>query len=247
MSNHDAHAHWHWEYGPFLVGFGGFFFLPWAFMFQFVYGNGLWAVIALGIAVLFLISGAISWVGHTIGVIHDEGWSPAAMIMFIGTEVMTVAGIIAAYWVVRFQAPIWPPEGSPELHMPLMSTAILIISSFSIAMARRKQMAGDAGGFASMTMVTAVIWIIFAVMTFQGWQDLTSQGFTINTNALGTALYSITGIHFAHIIFGLAILLLAIPPALKGRLSPSYARSMTMYVHFVNILSIWVLFQVYVW
>ena len=84
-------------------------------------------------------------------------------------------------------------------------------------------------------------------MTFSMWSSLMSKGFNIGTNALATGLYGMTGIHFAHIVFGLVIMLLAVGPAFKGRLSPSYARSMTMYVHFVNVLGIWVLLQVFMW
>jgi cytochrome c oxidase subunit 3 len=230
-----------------MVGFGAGLFLPWAFMFQFVYHQGLFAVVALALGALLLLIGGLGWVGETIGVIQDEGWSPAAMLMFIGTEVMTLLGLLAGYWTMRLQAPEWPPAGTPEIHAPYLATLILIASSFTIAMARRRQMAGDAGGFARMTLVSAAIWAVFAYMTISLWGGLTAQGFKIGSNALGTDLYGMTGIHFAHIVFGLLIMLLALPPAFKGRLSASYARAMTTYVHFVNVLGVWVLLQVFVW
>jgi len=40
-------------------------------------------------------------------------------------------------------------------------------------------------------------------------------------------------------------MLACLPSAFKGKLSFSYTRAMTMYVHFVNVLGLWVLFQVY--
>jgi len=247
MSEHTAEVHWHAEPYPVLVGFGAGFFLPWAFMFQFVYNQGLFAIVALTLAVLMLLAGGIGWVGATVGVIKDEGWSPSAMLMFIGTEVMTVAGLLVAYWVMRASAPIWPPEGTPEVAAPLFATILLLVSSVTIAIARKKQIQDDASGFTSMTIATIVIWVVFAILTVMGWSDMASQGLSVNTNAYTTAVYGMTGIHFAHIIFGLCILLLAIRPALKGKMSHSYARSMTMYVHFVNVLSVWVLLTVFYW
>lgn len=247
MSEHSSTAHWHAEPHPFLVGFGGFFFLPWAFMLQFVYGQSTPAIVVLTIAVLMLLIGGIGWVGATVGIVHDEGWSPSAMIMFIGTEVMTVAGLLVAYWVMRLQTSIWPPEGTPEISPPVLATLILLISSITIGLARKKQLEDDVKGFASLTIVSILIWILFAIMVLTGWSNLSAQGFQMNTNAFSTALYGLTGIHFAHIIFGVSIMALALVPAIKGRLSHSYARSMTMYVHFVNIMSIWVLAQVYYW
>lgn len=248
MSEHAAaHPHWHAEPWPFLVGFGGFFFLPWAFMFQYVYAQGLIATVALAIGVLMLLVGGIGWVGATIGIVDDEGWSPSAMLMFIGTEIMTVLGLLVAYWTVRVQAPVWPPAGTPEISIPIVAVLILLVSSFTIGMARKNEKSGDANGFAVMTLVSMGIWVVFAVMTIMNWNTLGASGFSINTNLYGTALYGLTGIHFAHIIFGLCIMAMSLPAAFKGRLSPSYSRSMTMYVHFVNILSIWVLAQVYFW
>lgn len=245
-ANHDT-AHWHYEPWPLMVGFGAGLFLPWAFMFQFVYHQGLFAVIALTLALLLLVIGGFGWVGATVGVVKDEGWSPSAMLMFIFTEIMTIFGLLATYWTMRLEAPVWPPAGTPEISAPFMATILLIVSSLTIGIARKKEMQGDAKGFASMTLVSMVIWALFAVMSVSSWGDLAAQGFNIDTNAYATALYGMTGIHFAHIVFGLLIMLLAIPPALKGRLSPSYARSMTMYVHFVNVLGVWVLLQIFIW
>ncbi|MDT8375945.1 MAG: cytochrome c oxidase subunit 3 [Mariprofundaceae bacterium] len=241
------HAHWHTSPYPILVGFGAGFLLPWAFMFYFVYGQGLLAVIALGLGLLMLLVGGVGWVGETVGIIDDEGWSPAAMLMFIGTEVMTLFAILVGYWVMRLQAPQWPPEGTPEISAPNMATLLLLFSSLSIGLARRKQMQGDAAGFANLTLISIAIWALFALMTIFGWGQLAGQGFAIGVNAYATALYGLTGIHFAHIVFGLLIMLLALAPAYRGRLSASYARSMTMYVHFVNVLGIWVLLQAYYW
>ena len=247
MTDHTSELHWHAEPWPILVGFGAGFFLPWAFMFQFVYGQGLFAVVTLALGALMLLAGGIGWVGATVGVIKDEGWSPSAMLMFIGTEVMTLLGLLAAYWTMRLQAPVWPPEGSPDVGTPWFSTLVLIVSSFTIAFARKNQLAGNAAGFANLTLVTVVIWVIFGTMTLMSWISLANSGFTIDTNAFATALYGLTGIHFAHIVFGVFILLLALPPAFKGRLSPSYAKSMAMYVHFVNVFGVWVLLQIYLW
>ncbi len=247
MSEHAAEHHWHTSPYPILVGFGGGLFLPWAFIFNFVYQQGLVAVICLGLGALMLLIGGIGWVGETIGVVKDEGWSPAAMLMFIGTEVMTILGILSGYWLMRLQASEWPPAGTPEIHAPLVATLILLVSSVTIGKARSKQLAGDATGFANLTLVSALIWVVFAALIIGGWGELAAVGFTISTNAYATALYAFTGIHFAHIVFGLVIMLLSLAPAYKNKLSPSYVRSMTMYVHFVNVLGVWALLQIYYW
>jgi len=152
MSEEIKHytAHWHTSPYPLMVGFGSGLFLPWAFMMQFNYEQGLIAVILLGLGALLTIIGGIGWAGETIGVIDDEGWSPSAMFMFIGTEIMTIGGILMGYWTARLGAPVWPPEGTPAIEPPLMATIILVLSSFTIGFARKHEINGNASGYASM-------------------------------------------------------------------------------------------------
>jgi len=239
--------HWHTSPYPLMVGFGTCLFMPWAFMLQFNYEQQAAALACLAIGAALMVLGGLGWAGETIGIIDDEGWSPPAMFMFIGTEVMTVGGVIAAYWVARLGAPVWPPVGTPEIHAPIIETAILCISSITIALARKNEMANNASGFVMMTLVTVVIWAGFMYTVIGSWADLGAQGFTVGINAYATALYGFTGIHVAHIVIGILVLLTPLQAAMKGRLSPSYTRSMTMYVHFVNILGITALLQVYLW
>lgn len=171
------------------------------------------------------------------------------MFMFIGTEIMTIGGVLMGYWAARFGAEVWPPAGTPDIDTPWLATGILILSSFTIGFAHKNELKGNASGYANMVLLSIVIWAVFAVMVIMGWQETFDAGLVLGEegNAMGTALYGITGIHFAHIVFGLLIMLTCLPTAFKGRLSHSYTRSMAMYVHFVNVLGIWVLFQVYLW
>ncbi len=57
------------------------------------------------------------------------------MLLFITSEVMFFAGLFAAYFNVRANAPIWPPlEFADKLHiLPFVgpATVLLIISSFT--------------------------------------------------------------------------------------------------------------------
>jgi len=240
-------THWHTSPFPMMVGFGAGLFLPWAFMLQFNYNLPTAALVFLAIGAALTIGGGLGWASETIGVLDDENWSPAAMLMFIGTEIMTIGAVLAGYWVARLGANVWPPKGTPEIDptLPIVATLILITSSISIGFARKRQMEGDASGFVKLVVLSCVIWVAFMVMIVTDWSHLASEGFTIDTNAYSTALYGLTGIHFAHVIIGLLVMLTCLPRALKGKLSFSYTRAMSMYVNFVNVLGLWVLFQVY--
>lgn len=252
MSEEIKHytAHWHTSPNPLLVGFGAGLFLPLAFMAQFNYGMATAALVLLAVGAGMTIMGGLGWAAETIGVIDDENWSPSAMFMFIGTEIMTIGGVLAGYWVARLGAPVWPPEGTPAnigTNEAVISTLILMVSSFTIGIARKKELNGDASGFATWTLISVVIWCVFAYMLIGSWSDLAAQGFTVGVNAFATSLYGFTGIHMAHLVMGVLVMLTCVPSAFKGRLSFSYTRAMTMYVHFVNVLGFWVLLQVYFW
>ncbi len=242
-------VHWHTSPFPMMVGFGAGLFLPWAFMLQFNYTEPTAALVCLIIGSALTIAGGLGWASETIGIINDEGWAPSGMLIFIGTEIMTLAAILAGYWVARLGAPTWPPAGTPEINstMPLIATLILITSSITIGLARRRELEGNSTAFAKMVLLSAAIWVVFMVMTISGWSHLAGEGFTVDKNAASTALYGFTGIHMAHIVIGLLVMLTCVPSAFKGKLSFSYTRAMTMYVHFVNVLGLWVLFQVYYW
>jgi len=251
MSEEIKHytAHWHTSPYPMMVGFGAGLFLPWAFMLQFNYEQSTAALVCLVIGAALTIAGGLGWAGETIGVIKDENWSPSAMFMFIGTEILTLGAVLAGYWTARLGAPVWPPEGTPEIDptMPLIATLILVVSSITIGIARKRELDGNSSGFAMMVLLSAAIWVVFMVMTITGWSALSAQGFTIGVNAAATALYGLTGIHMAHVVIGMLVMLTCVPSAFKGKLSFSYTRAMSMYVHFVNVLGLWVLFQVYYW
>jgi len=239
--------HWHTSPYPLMVGFGSGLFLPWAFMLQFNYEQQAAALACLAIGAALTVLGGLGWAGETIGIIDDEGWSPPAMFMFIGTEVMTIGGVLAGYWVARLGAPVWPPVGTPEIAAPIVETVILLLSSITIGLANQKAKHGNSSGFVMMVLITVVIWAGFMYTVIGSWSDLSAQGFTVGVNAYATALYGFTGIHVAHIVIGLLVLLTPLQAAMKGRLSPSYNRSMSMYVHFVNIVGIVALLQVYLW
>ncbi|MFQ5518835.1 MAG: heme-copper oxidase subunit III [Mariprofundus sp.] len=239
--------HWHTSPYPLMVGFGSGLFLPWAFMLQFNYEQAAAAMACLAIGAALTVLGGLGWAGETIGIIDDEGWSPPAMFMFIGTEVMTVGGVLAAYWVARLGAPAWPPAGTPEIHAPILDTIILLASSITIGLAREKEKAGNVSGFIMMVLISVAIWAYFMFGVISNWQDLAAQGFTAGVNAYATALFGFTGIHVAHIVIGLLVMLTPLQAAMKGRMSYSYNRSMSMYVHFVNVLGIVALLQIYLW
>ena len=242
----ERRLRWHSDPWRLLVGLGGGVILPIAVLLQVVYGYGLLAVIVTGFALVMLLIGSIGWFNSVVGE-KRKGWTPSAMVAFISTEVVVVVGLLLIYWIIRLQADLWPPEGSPMISLPLLGIFLLILASATGGLAARSMFKGNRLQFANLVLTTVVVWMIFATMSVFHWIELSGTGFTIYTNIFGAIYYSMTGIHFAHLLFGILILLLALPPAFKGLLSESYTRSMVIYIHYVNVLGVVMLVHITTW
>ncbi len=257
MSEHVATAHGHehehaeevsiW---PAVISIGILFAVPFAFAFQFVYHNGLYAALCLGLGVPMIVMGIIGWTREAIsGVPVAEGLAPPAMGWFIVAEALIFLSFFATYWVLRLGAPVWPPEGTVELPklMPLVMTAVLVASSFTIHFAEGRLAQGDRSGFLRWLLLSMLLGFGFIGMSAYEWNHLLHEGFTPASNVFGTMFYTITGFHGAHVIVGLGIFLTMLIPALRGRINEGLVKSGSLYWHFVDIIWFFVVSQVYFW
>ena len=239
-------AHWDWSIWPFVASFG-VLALALAFSFQFVYHSPFTAVVALGIGVVLVLAGAAGWTGEAMG--RGEGLSYGAMGWFILAEAMIFVSFLASYWYMRLQSPDWPPPATPKipLALPLVMTAVLLASSFTIHWAEALLHRGDTAGFRNWLVVTIVLGASFLGMSAYEWNHLIHEGFTIATNVYGTSFFSVTGFHGGHVIVGLSIFLAGLPSALRGRADAGFWRTAGLYWHFVDIIWFFVVSQIYFW
>lgn len=253
MSDHAAHAHgapttpW-----PLVVSIGILFFIPLAFIFKFVNHNPFGAVLCLGVGAPLIIMGIIGWVREAIGGAEFpemRGLGFGAMSWFIIAEALIFLPTFASYWVMRLNAPEWPPAGSidmPKL-LPAIMTVILVSSSFTIHFAEEKLEHGDESGFKKLLMITMALGLTFLCMSFYEWNHLFHEGFVISTNIFSSVFFSITGLHASHVFVGLGIFLAMLIPALNGTINPVFVRTGSLYWHFVDIIWFFVVSQMYYW
>jgi len=244
-----AHAHeWETSPWPLTVSVGILLALPLAFTFKFVYGQPLLAVIMLGLGTPLIVAGVVGWIREGLGA-HELGLSPAAMPWFILAEALIFLSLFASYWVMRLGAPEWPPAGTVDLPrlVPLVMTVILVSSSFTIHAAEARLAEGRHGAFLRWLVLTMVLGTVFVLLSAFEWRELIHEGFTPATNAYSTAFFSITGFHAAHVVVGLGAFLALLLPALGGRISEPFVKSASMYWHFVDIVWLFVVSQVYFW
>ena len=174
----------------------------------------------------------------------EEGISNVilGMILFICSEVMFFAGLFAAYFNVRANAPIWPPEGNEHFHvaneiaLPLIITTLLIISSFTCQLGVWSIRKGDRQGLIRNIAVTLVLGIVFLIG--QGY-DYTQLGFTLADGTFGTTFFTLTGFHGAHVLGGVIMLSVVLFRATAGQFSSRHhdmVEAVSLYWHFVDVV-----------
>ncbi|MHB8458615.1 MAG: cytochrome c oxidase subunit 3 [Candidatus Limnocylindrales bacterium] len=172
------------------------------------------------------------------------------MILFICSEVMFFAGLFAAYFNVRANAPTWPPsvaEVGPiaerfNLHAEpwfgATLTVILVISSFTCQLGVWAIRRDDRRGLVRAIGVTLILGIVFLIGQAYDYSQL---GFGLADGTFGTTFYTLTGFHGAHVLAGAIMLSVVLYRAMSGQFSARHhdaVEATSIYWHFVDV--VWV-------
>jgi cytochrome c oxidase subunit 3 len=178
------------------------------------------------------------------------------MLLFITSEVMFFAGLFAAYFNVRANAPQWPPI-NPANHeafhvdmLPLVlpATIMLIASSFTCQFAVWAIRRGDRTGFLRNMTVTVVIGIVFLLFQATDYSILGGEGVTLSSGTFGTTYFTLTGFHGAHVFGGAVMLSVVLYRGLAGQFSSKHhdaVEATSLYWHFVDVVWIAIFTLVY--
>ena len=177
------------------------------------------------------------------------------MLLFITSEVMFFAGLFAAYFNVRANAPdgVWPPFtpeslelGAPAQYhlsvLPLVgpATVLLIISSFTAQFAVWAIRRGDRTAFIRNLSVTVVIGVIFLIMQAIDYGLLGAEGISLaGSGTFGTTYFTLTGFHGAHVFGGVIMLSVMLYRGVAGQFSARHhdaVEAASLYWHFVDVV-----------
>lgn len=156
------------------------------------------------------------------------------MLIFVIVEAMLFAGLISAFTIVRASAIAWPPPGQPRLPVEatLLNTLALIASGGLLLLAHRAF--GREASRARMPMLGAILLGAFFVL-FQGaeWIALIGQGLTLTSSPHGSFFYLIVGMHAAHAVAGLIVLVQAWLLLRREALAPGRFYAAQLFWYFV--------------
>jgi cytochrome c oxidase subunit 3 len=185
------------------------------------------------------------------GLAHDERGGISnpvlGMILFICSEVMFFAGLFAAYFNVRANAPEWPPlmPGTEEhfrvemLPLVLPATILLVASSFTCQLGVNAIRREDRTGFLRAIAVTLMLGIVFLVLQATDYTLLYSEGVTLDAGTFGTTYFTLTGFHGAHVLGGVVMLSVVLYRGMAGQFSSRHhdaVEATSLYWHFVDVV-----------
>lgn len=185
----------------------------------------------------------------------DQQFDTAKMGMwvFLVTEILFFGGLFAAYIVYRAWHPDLYVEASTQLDtlMGGINTAVLILSSFTVAMAIRSAQINKNKHLIWYLVVTLALATTFMVIKYFEYthkfhlgiypgQFYTFEGIEHPQAPIFFSIYyMMTGLHGLHVIIGMGLMIWLIVKALKGKISAEYYTPVEitgLYWHLVDII-----------
>jgi cytochrome c oxidase subunit III len=170
------------------------------------------------------------------------------MLLFIMSEIMIFGAFFTAYFFIRIvNHNSWPAHGTvvPEA-VAGVNTAILVSSSLTLHWALTSAKNGNRFGLKAGMVSTFLLGLAFLMVQINEYVHI---GFAPHDTAQGSVFYALTGLHGAHVLIGLCLLLMVTVRAFKGHFSPEEHQGMEVpgiYWHFVDIMWIVVYTTVYI-
>jgi len=177
--------------------------------------------------------------------------------MWVGlaSVAMMFTSLSSAYIVRSASSNDWTPLPMPR--MLLVSTAVILGSSFTLEAARRKLRAGLNALYQRWLFVTVVLGLAFLAAQLVAWRQLARQGIYLASNTHSSFFYLMTGAHGVHLIGGLLGLLflwlrwrhprreLSEETFIAKRKAATDA--VTIYWHFMDALWIYLFLLLFLW
>ena len=173
------------------------------------------------------------------------------MWVFLGSDIVLFGGFIGSYLFLRVANgwQHWEHALVPEAHVTLpglINTYLLLTSSFAVVLALVASHKGSRRGVVASLVTTLALGLGFLVNKGIEWLHLFhiheegfAHGWNVGTNVASSTFYLTTGLHGAHVIVGLVMIMYMIPRALRGAYLGDDQRSIEyfgLYWHFVDIV-----------
>jgi len=127
------------------------------------------------------------------------------------------------------------------------NTVVLLLSSATLEVARRRLRVNDTTGFRRMWTLTTVLGLLFVVGQVIAWRELAAQGIYATSRLASSFFYLFTALHAVHLVGGVcALLYVELHRFDAARVSRSLAAEIASYYwHFMDGLWVFLLALLY--
>ncbi len=119
---------------------------------------------------------------------------------------MMFAAFTSAY-IVKQAAGNWLEYTMPGVFY--MSTAVLLASSVTLHLSYRNFIQSRERPYKALLVLSFILGLTFVVLQYEGWTALFNMGIDLKANVSGSFFYLITGVHAAHVLGGVAAIVVA--------------------------------------
>ena len=165
---------------------------------------------------------------------------------------MLFTSLSSAYIVRSATSYDWLPVRTPRVLF--VSTALLLLSSVTLELARRRLKRSLHDVYARYLLLTVLLGIVFLAAQLSAWRQLAAEGIYLASNPHSSFFYLLTGAHAVHLIAGLLALGFLWLRSRRQSLEPSFvakrqatADAVTIYWHFMDGLWIYLFLLLFLW
>lgn len=194
---------------------------------------------------------------HFVDAQQQHEASELGMWLFLITEIMFFGAFFLAYLVYRYWYPVEFGLGSHEMDLTLgtINTAVLLSSSFTMALAVHASEHGQRGRLTGLLLATLLLGTVFLgikgfeyyhkyvehLVPFAGWGFAPTGPHRTGLMAFFNLYFLMTGLHAFHMVIGVILLLVLVLMAYRRALPPTRSiivHNVGLYWHFVDL--VWV-------
>jgi cytochrome c oxidase subunit 3 len=188
--------------------------------------------------------------------INTEGFSGSryrvGMWVALASMAMLFTSLSSAYVVRSGTANDWAPIPAPRLLF--VSTALLLISSVTIEIARRKLKQSAHSAYSRFLLLTVLIGAGFLASQVIVWRQLAAQGIYLSSHPHSSFFYLLSGTHFVHFAGGLIALIFlwlgsrrTVEEPIRVVKRQAGADAVRIYWHFMDALWIYLFLLLFLW
>lgn len=165
--------------------------------------------------------------------------SSLGMMLFIATEFMLFAGIIAGYFVLRASSNGFAEYTALPLGFTPFSTLVISLSSIALVVAQQSVKKNNLQLFKASAVTAFILGLLFTTLQALEWQELQATAIFATDNNNNGMFYLLSGLHGLHVFGGLVLLALLAVRAVRNYFNfktKNFVSVCAIYWHFVTLL-----------